>query len=80
MLFVGHPDFNFLALQVLCLNHNRIECVVQKQKQPAKVKMGLQNSLRNGVDLYNNDNNLSPVLENLEVLHLGYVKLTFSNN
>lgn len=62
-------------LRVLCLNHNRIECVMPKQKQPNKQKMTTSNStnsLRSGLDLYNNDSNLTPVLENLEVLHLGY--------
>ncbi|KAL4237983.1 Leucine-rich repeat-containing protein 9 [Mactra antiquata] len=66
---------NLPNLRVLCLNHNRIECVMPKQKQPNKQKMvhnNSSNSLRNGADLYNNDSNLTPVLENLEVLHLGY--------
>ncbi|XP_053406324.1 leucine-rich repeat-containing protein 9-like isoform X5 [Mercenaria mercenaria] len=66
---------NLPNLRVLCLNHNRIECVMPKQKQPNKQKMTTSNStntLRNGVDLFNNDMNLAPVLENLEVLHLGY--------
>ncbi|XP_052269181.1 leucine-rich repeat-containing protein 9-like isoform X5 [Dreissena polymorpha] len=62
-------------LRVLCLNHNRIECVMPKPKQPSKSKTtltGNQATLRNGADLFNQDSSLNPVLENLEVLHLGY--------
>ncbi|XP_052769048.1 leucine-rich repeat-containing protein 9-like isoform X3 [Mya arenaria] len=66
---------NLPNLRVLCLNHNRIECVMPKQKQTSKTKTGLTSnpsSFKNAADLFNQDTNLAPVLENLEVLHLGY--------
>ena len=46
-----------------------------RQKQPNKQKTSItsnnQGGLRNGADLYNTENGMTPVLENLEVLHLG---------
>ena len=59
--------------QVLCLNHNRIECIMPKQKSMNKQKPTNMSSsnLKNGIDLYSSETGLSPVLENLEVLHLG---------
>lgn len=59
--------------QVLCLNHNRIECIMPKQKTLAKQRPTNVSStnLKNGVDLYSSEAGLTPVLDNLEVLHLG---------
>ncbi|KAK3093172.1 hypothetical protein FSP39_012192 [Pinctada imbricata] len=59
-------------LRVLCLNHNHVECIVPKQKpmsnKPVRMNQGNSRSL----DLLNGDMSLTPIMENLEVLHLGY--------
>ena len=64
--------FFFYFLQVLCLNHNKIECIMPKQKSVNKQKpANTSSTLKNGIDLYGSESGLAPVLENLEVLHLG---------
>ncbi|KAL3874482.1 hypothetical protein ACJMK2_037491, partial [Sinanodonta woodiana] len=63
---------NMPNLRVLCLNHNHIECIMPKNTKIQRTiqKGTVTNGIR-GNDSYNNDP-LVPVLENLEVLHLGY--------
>ena len=65
----GHVEY----FQVLCLNHNKIECIMPKQKGMSKQRTtNMSNtSLKNSVDLYSSEAGLTPVLDNLEVLHLG---------
>ncbi|KAJ7361763.1 Leucine-rich repeat-containing protein 9 [Desmophyllum pertusum] len=63
---------NLVNLKVLCLNHNHIECVVAKPKATSPA-----NAPKRGVDVtlaseITNPENFTPVLPNLEVLHLGY--------
>ncbi|XP_078381877.1 leucine-rich repeat-containing protein 9-like isoform X2 [Oculina patagonica] len=67
---------NLINLKVLCLNHNHIECVVAKPKatSPANApKRGGDVSLASEIT---NPENFTPVLPNLEVLHLGYNGIT----
>ena len=63
----------FCSSQVLCLNHNHIECIVPK----AKTQPSLQGGRKFGTNYPSKNDyfaeNCAPVLENLEVLHLGYV-------
>ncbi|XP_077863786.1 leucine-rich repeat-containing protein 9-like [Saccoglossus kowalevskii] len=54
-------------LRVLCLNNNHIETIVPKPKASSKQKPNVVSAN----DLYSPEN-FTPVLENLEVLHLGY--------
>ena len=66
-------------MQVLCLNHNHIESIVAKPKQPpaqtkSRLPLGATVSDRhhgNQIDLFNSEA-YPPLLENLEVLHLAY--------
>ncbi|XP_077999840.1 leucine-rich repeat-containing protein 9-like isoform X2 [Glandiceps talaboti] len=63
-----------INLRVLCLNHNHIETIVPKPKSTStKQQKGSSQSTAqsNAQDMYNPEN-YTPVLENLEVLHLGY--------
>ncbi|RUS71694.1 hypothetical protein EGW08_020538 [Elysia chlorotica] len=64
---------HLVNLRVLCLNYNHIECIVPK----SKVAAGSQGSKRYGSNYPSKNTdyfaeNCAPVLENLEVLHLGY--------
>ncbi len=66
--------------QVLCLNHNHIECVVPRPKQnipPVRTRYPGGpppiNPPQQPVNNYTPDA-YTPLLENLEVLHLGYAK------
>lgn len=66
---------NLTNLRVLCLNHNRIESIVQKSAAPSAPSSGLQQPHQMIMGSSNNEygaENTSPILENLEVLHLGY--------
>ena len=59
-------------MQVLCLNHNHIESIVPRPKNAptgptSKVRTNLPSAQPNGLD----PESYTPVLENLEVLHLG---------
>ncbi|CAL1540956.1 unnamed protein product [Lymnaea stagnalis] len=56
-------------LRVLCLNHNHIECIMPRSKTALPVNKKNVGPCKN-VDYF--AQNCSPVLENLEVLHLGY--------
>ncbi|KAH9489094.1 Leucine-rich repeat-containing protein 9 [Bulinus truncatus] len=60
---------HLVNLRVLCLNHNHIEFIVPRKIVPQtnKKNMSIQ-----GKNVENSSQNCSPVLENLEVLHLGY--------
>ncbi|XP_078672195.1 leucine-rich repeat-containing protein 9-like isoform X1 [Branchiostoma floridae x Branchiostoma belcheri] len=66
-------------LRVLCLNHNHIESVVARPKgsqhmKPTRVTVtaaGISGIPRPGVEQYAPEN-FTPLMENLEVLHLGY--------
>ena len=73
---------SLVNLKVLCLNHNHIECIVARPKQsaaaaaPAPTSAAPNSKLltRNTTSTNNMmfaDHNYAPVLENLEVLHLG---------
>lgn len=68
---------NLMNLKVLCLNHNHIESVVAKPAKatsPANApKRGTEVSLATEIT---NPENFTPVLLNLEVLHLGYNGIT----
>uniref|UniRef100_A0A2C9KQC8 Uncharacterized protein n=1 Tax=Biomphalaria glabrata TaxID=6526 RepID=A0A2C9KQC8_BIOGL len=57
-------------LRVLCLNHNHIECILPRAKPQTLVNK--KNMSVQGKHIDNSVQNSSPVLENLEVLHLGY--------
>ncbi|GFN97682.1 leucine-rich repeat-containing protein 9 [Plakobranchus ocellatus] len=64
---------HLVNLRVLCLNYNHIECIVPKSKAAA----GTQSNKRFGSNYPSKNTdyfaeNCAPVLENLEVLHLGY--------
>ncbi|XP_005098353.1 leucine-rich repeat-containing protein 9 [Aplysia californica] len=64
---------HLVNLRVLCLNHNHIECIVPKSKTTPSLKGGSRfggNFPSKNVDYF--AENCAPVLENLEVLHLGY--------
>ncbi|KAK2551434.1 Leucine-rich repeat-containing protein 9 [Acropora cervicornis] len=66
---------NLLSLKVLCLNHNHVESVVAKPKVTSPV-----NAPKRGGDValtteITNPENLTPLLPNLEVLHLGLTGL-----
>ncbi|XP_029195766.2 leucine-rich repeat-containing protein 9-like isoform X1 [Acropora millepora] len=70
---------NLLSLKVLCLNHNHIESVVAKPKVTSPVsapKRGGDVALTTEIT---NPENLTPLLPNLEVLHLGYNGITSMN-
>ena len=55
-------------LRVLCLNHNHIECIVPKPKSSnTRGKL----TAASGQPFFSPEE-LTPLLENLEVLHLGY--------
>ncbi|XP_062619612.1 leucine-rich repeat-containing protein 9-like isoform X3 [Saccostrea cucullata] len=55
-------------IRVLCLNHNHIECIMPKQKPVNRMsKQGSNKSL----EFFSNDSS-TPIMESLEVLHLGY--------
>ncbi|XP_013396331.1 leucine-rich repeat-containing protein 9 [Lingula anatina] len=65
-------------LRVLCLNHNHVECIVPRPKPQASIKSRVAATINSSVDntapsqdLYNPES-YTPILENLEVLHLGY--------
>ncbi|CAG2238484.1 Leucine-rich repeat-containing protein 9 [Mytilus edulis] len=61
-------------LRVLCLNHNHIECIMPRSKpQQNKRVVSTINNNRAG-DFFNNNStdSMTPVMESLEVLHLGY--------
>ncbi|XP_076099461.1 leucine-rich repeat-containing protein 9-like isoform X2 [Mytilus galloprovincialis] len=61
-------------LRVLCLNHNHIECIMPRSKpQQTKRVVSTINNNRAG-DFFNNNStdSMTPVMESLEVLHLGY--------
>ncbi|XP_039271513.2 leucine-rich repeat-containing protein 9-like [Styela clava] len=66
---------NLRHLRVLCLNHNHIECIVQRPKN-LKQQIRSQYSVSHQVatELLSPER-LSPVMESLEVLHLGYNKI-----
>ena len=62
------------CFKVLCLNHNHVESVVPRPKGasqiPGKIRLS-GTTLPQETELYNPEN-YTPLLENLEVLHLGY--------
>ena len=63
--------FYLCLSQVLCLNHNHVESVIAKPKatSPANApKRGTDFSVASEIT---NPENFTPVLPNLEVLHLG---------
>ncbi|XP_074662952.1 leucine-rich repeat-containing protein 9-like [Tubulanus polymorphus] len=60
---------HLINLRVLCLNHNHIESVVPKPKTNGKAKT--VQSINQANDFLNPEN-FTPLLESLEVLHLGY--------
>ncbi|XP_064621486.1 leucine-rich repeat-containing protein 9-like isoform X3 [Lineus longissimus] len=62
---------NLVNLRVLCLNYNHVECILPKSKASKPRGMGNGQSHTVASDLYNPES-YTPVLENLEVLHLGY--------
>ncbi|XP_033624638.1 leucine-rich repeat-containing protein 9-like [Asterias rubens] len=57
-------------LRVLCLNHNHVECIVPRLKGTGP-KSNHKGFKEDQADLYS-PGNFTPILENLEVLHLGY--------
>lgn len=63
-------------LRVLCLNHNHIECIMPRQKPVQNKRISVVGTVINnrGGDFFNNNSTdtLTPVMESLEVLHLGY--------
>lgn len=63
-------------LRVLCLNHNHIECIMPSKKPPSNKKVSITGIVPNNRagDFFNNNStdSLTPVMESLEVLHLGY--------
>ncbi|CAH1791753.1 unnamed protein product [Owenia fusiformis] len=59
-------------LRVLCLNNNHIECIVPRPKQPSQ---GAGANRQKGSQVMSsilNPEQYTPILENLEVLHLGH--------
>ncbi|CAH3150734.1 unnamed protein product [Pocillopora meandrina] len=67
---------NLVNLKVLCLNHNHIECVVAKPKATSPANAPKRGSdVSSGLEITNPEN-FTPVLPNLEVLHLGYNGIT----
>ncbi|XP_021359490.1 leucine-rich repeat-containing protein 9-like isoform X6 [Mizuhopecten yessoensis] len=58
-------------IRVLCLNHNHIECIMPKSKPVPRQKTQVTMANVRNLDFLN-DGNLTPIMENLEVLHLGY--------
>ena len=63
-----------LFFQVLCLNHNHVESIVSRPKGASQFPIKIRPSgmaLPPENDPYNPEN-YTPLLENLEVLHLGY--------
>ncbi|XP_069116713.1 leucine-rich repeat-containing protein 9-like isoform X3 [Argopecten irradians] len=58
-------------IRVLCLNHNHIECIMPKSKSAPRQKTTVNMTNVRNLDFLN-DGNLTPIMENLEVLHLGY--------
>ncbi|XP_022094850.1 leucine-rich repeat-containing protein 9-like [Acanthaster planci] len=63
-----------LNLRVLCLNHNHIECILPRPK--ACVSKGFSRGLKDDLTDVYSPGNFTPILENLEVLHLGYNGIT----
>ncbi|KAL8572554.1 hypothetical protein ACOMHN_040458 [Nucella lapillus] len=63
---------SLVNLRVLCLNNNHIDCVVPRAKTSLQTKQrGLSNyPAKTQADYY--PDTFQPVLEHLEVLHLGY--------
>ncbi|KAJ8046058.1 Leucine-rich repeat-containing protein 9 [Holothuria leucospilota] len=61
---------HLINLRVLCLNHNHVESIAPKSKVGGK-----GSKYKEETDPYNAAN-FSPLLENLEVLHLGYNGIT----
>ncbi|XP_038075835.1 leucine-rich repeat-containing protein 9-like [Patiria miniata] len=61
-------------LRVLCLNHNHIECILPRPKACGS-KGYLKGYREDLTDIYS-PGNFTPILENLEVLHLGYNGIT----
>ncbi|XP_071832914.1 leucine-rich repeat-containing protein 9-like isoform X2 [Apostichopus japonicus] len=57
---------HLVNLRVLCLNHNHVETIIPKSKAAGKKYKD-----EGALDQYN-PSTYSPLLENLEVLHLGY--------
>nr|CAB3263538.1 leucine-rich repeat-containing protein 9-like [Phallusia mammillata] len=68
---------NLRHLRVLCLNHNHIECVVPRPRNQKQQPIRSQYSVSHQVatDLLTAET-LTPIMENLEVLHLGYNRIT----
>ena len=63
-----------IVSKVLCLNHNHVESVVPRPKGASQIPGRIRPSgmtLPQETELYNPEN-YTPLLENLEVLHLGY--------
>ena len=63
-----------ISFQVLCLNHNHVESIVPRPKGASQFPIKIRPSgmvLPPESDPYNPEN-YTPLLENLEVLHLGY--------
>ena len=58
-------------LRVLCLNHNHIECIVPRPKQPSQGAKSRVNLPAPQLSSVFAPEALTPLLENLEVLHLG---------
>lgn len=58
------------------MNHNHIECIMPRQKPPSNKRVPLVSSVSNNRpgDFFNSNStdSLTPVMESLEVLHLGY--------
>lgn len=50
--------FSIATLQVLCLNHNKVECITASGEKLSQSEYASER--------------LVPILESLEVLHLGY--------
>lgn len=62
---IDSTEMCLTVLQVLCLNHNHVESIAPKSKVGGK-----GSKYKEETDPYNAAN-FSPLLENLEVLHLG---------
>ena len=65
-------EFSSLFLQVLCLNFNHIESIVGKPK--ASQAPSSPSQTKGIIDITNPEFN-TPVLDKLQVLHLGFVVL-----
>ncbi|XP_041353285.1 leucine-rich repeat-containing protein 9-like isoform X2 [Gigantopelta aegis] len=60
---------HLVNVRVLCLNHNHIECILPKMKLLNNTKSKVTNFLSKNIEF---EMSHTPVLPNLEVLHLGY--------